>query len=294
MKVGVLGTGLMGQPMGQRLLGAQYPVVAYNRTPEKLAPLREAGAETTANPTDAVRAADCLILMLADATAIERVLLAPEVRAELSGRSVIQMGTIAPEQSRAIQKAVVAAGGEYLEAPLLGSVPQAQSGQLQVMVGASPEQFERWRALLGTFGPEPTHLGPVGAAAATKLALNQLIASLSSAFGLSLGILQHQGVDTEQFMAILRQSALYAPTFDKKLDRMRQRDYARPNFPIQHLLKDADLVLAQASAAGLDTNGLAGVRELLRQARDAGWAESDYAALFEAIAPPSQSAARSY
>jgi 3-hydroxyisobutyrate dehydrogenase len=286
VKVGFLGTGLMGQPMAQRLLDAKLSVVAYNRTPSKLEALRVSGAEIADSPQDAIASSDCVILMLTNATAIQDVLLSEDSRRQLSGRTVIQMSTIAPTESRQIHEAVVAAGGNYLEAPVLGSIPQVKSGELLVMVGASPEQFEKWSDLLKHFGPEPVLMGAVGSASATKLALNQLIASLTSAFALSLGFVQRQGVEVEQFMQILRQSALYAPTFDKKLQPMLEGNYANPNFPTKHLLKDTNLFLTEAESVALNVSSLEGVRKVLEMAQQLGLSEQDYSSLFLAINPP--------
>jgi 3-hydroxyisobutyrate dehydrogenase len=126
---------------------------------------------------------------------------------------------------------------------------------------------------------------PVGSAAAAKLALNQLIASLTSAFALSLGFVERQGVEVEQFMQILRQSALYAPTFDKKLQQMRDRNYANPNFPTKHLLKDTNLFLTEAQSIGLNVSSLEGVRKVLETAQQLGLSEADYSSLFSAITP---------
>ncbi len=275
----------MGQPMAQRLLKAELSVAAYNRTQSKLAPLRALGAEIVDSPENAIAASNCVILMLTNAAAIREVLLSEASRPQLSGCTVIQMSTITPTESREIHEAVVAAGGEYLEAPVLGSIPQAESGELQVMVGATPEQFQKWSEFLKHFGPEPMLIGPVGSAAALKLALNQLIASLTTAFALSLGFVQQQGVDVEQFMQILRQSALYAPTFDKKLQRMLEGNYANPNFPTKHLLKDTDLFLTEAQGIQLNVSSLEGVRQVLEMAQQLGLADADYSSLFAAIMP---------
>lgn len=285
MKVGFIGTGLMGQPMAQRLLDDQVSVVAYNRTPSKLEPLRVSGAEIADSPSDAIASSDCIILMLTNTMAIKEVLLSEDSRQHLSGRTVIQMSTIAPTESRAIHDAVIAAGGDYLEAPVLGSIPQVEAGELQVMVGASPEQFQKWSEFLKHFGPEPRLIGPVGAAAAMKLALNQLIASLTTAFALSLGFVQRQEVDVEQFMQILRQSALYAPTFDKKLQQMLDGNYANPNFPTKHLLKDTNLFLTEAQSVDLNVSSLEGVRQVLDRALQLGLSDADYSSLFSAINP---------
>lgn len=285
VKVAFIGTGLMGQPMAQRLLEAGLSVVAYNRTPSKLEPLRASGAEIVDSPENAIATSDCVILMLTNAAAIGELLLSEASRQQLPGRTVIQMSTITPTESREFGEAVVAAGGHYLEAPVLGSIPEAKSGNLQVMVGASPEQFQKWSEFLKHFGSEPMLIGPVGSAAAMKLALNQLIASLTTAFALSLGFVQQQGVDVQPFMQILRQSALYAPTFDKKLQRMLDGNYTNPNFPTKHLLKDTNLFLAEAESVNLNVSNLESIRQILELTQQLGLADADYSALFAAIKP---------
>ena len=275
----------MGKPLAQRLLSAQLPVVVYNRTQSKLEALREAGAMVVDTPENAIASSDCIILMLSDAPAIEQVLLSENAKQQLKNRTVIQMGTISPSQSQELQKQVQAAGGDYLEAPVLGSIPEAETGKLIVMVGATESQFQQWSNLLQNFGSNTRLIGPVGAAAAVKLALNQLISSLTTSFALSLGFVQNQGVEIESFMEILRQSALYAPTFDKKLQRMLERNYANPNFPTKHLLKDTNLFLDAAREVNLNATSLSGVREILEIAQQMGLSNEDYSSLFEAINP---------
>jgi 3-hydroxyisobutyrate dehydrogenase len=282
-KIGLIGTGLMGLPMAERLIAAGVPLVVYNRTPEKLEPLRVAGATIAPSIPKLLHNSQAVILMLSDAQAIREALLSEEVRQGLGDRTIIQMGTIAPSESRSICDEVIAVGGTYLEAPVLGSIPEVKAGTLLVMVGASVEQFQQWLPLLQHFGSDPLLVGSVGSAAALKLALNQLISSLTTAFALSLAFVQRQGVDGEMFMQILRQSALYAPTFDKKLKRMLDGNFANPNFPTKHLLKDTNLFLTEAEAIGLQVDSLAGVRQLLEIACNLGLAEADYSALFAAI-----------
>ena len=286
MKIGFLGIGLMGQPMAMRLLQANYEVTVYNRTKSKLQPLEEAGA----NPTDAaskvIQQADCIILMLTDAAAIKESILSDQAKSHLANRTIIQMGTIASKESQAIRDEVVAAGGEYLEAPVLGSIPQVKSGELIVMVGSTPAQFDKYRELLQHYSPEPMYVGEVGTAAAMKLALNQLIPSLIGTFSLSLSLVQHQGVDVEQFMEVLRRSVIYAPTFDRKLPRMLERNFTNPNFPTKHLLKDTNLIIDQATELGLNTSQLEGVKQIIQQALIMGLDDLDYSAIYSAINPP--------
>ncbi len=286
MDVGLIGTGLMGLPLGMRVVNAGLPLVAYNRTAEKLEPLRELGAAIAATPEIVLSASEVVVLMLTNATAIRETILSDAGRSQLRGRTIIQMGTIAPAESRAIQAEVEAAGGEYLEAPVLGSIPEAQTGQLIVMVGSTPTQFAAWLDLLQQFGPDPKLIGPVGSAAALKLALNQLIGSLTTAFAASLGLVMAEGIAVEQFMAILRTSALYAPTFDKKLSRMVEHHYANPNFPTKHLLKDMQLFQTAAHPHHIDTSTITAICQILTHALELGLADADYSALFDAVAKP--------
>jgi 3-hydroxyisobutyrate dehydrogenase len=283
MKIGFLGTGLMGAPMVARLLAVGITVMAYNRTAEKLIPLQQLGAKIATSPDQVIKEVDCLILMLTNALAIQEVLGLNSVQSNLNNRTIIQMGTIAPSESTQLRDKIVAQGGEYLEAPVLGSIPEAKNGTLLVMVGATEKQFEQWSNLLTYFGSEPMLIGEVGSAAALKLALNQLIASLTSAFALSLAFLSKQEVNIEKFMTILRQSALYAPTFDKKLTRMLEKNYANPNFPTKHLLKDVNLFLEESEKLDLTAFNLTGVQRILEKALEMGLAEEDYSALYAAI-----------
>ena len=282
MKLGLIGTGLMGQAMAGTFLAADVSMIAYNRTSEKLQPLKDQGVPIADSPTALVSECDCIILMLTDATAIREVLLTTETAPHLSGRTIIQMGTIAPQESQQLQEQILAQNGDYLEAPVLGSIPQAKSGSLQIMVGGTEEQFQQWHSILSYLGT-PFLVGTVGKAATLKLALNQLIVSLTGAFALSLSFVQQEGLDVETFMSVLRESALYAPTFDKKLKRMVAGDYSNPNFPTKHLLKDTQLFLEAAKTEGLTVSSLNGMETILEAAIDLGLADQDYSALFEAI-----------
>jgi 3-hydroxyisobutyrate dehydrogenase len=285
MKLAFLGTGLMGGPMAMQLQHAGHEVTAWNRTVEKLVPLQAVGIQGAKTPTEAISPAEGLILMLSDAAAIAATLLTDVVTPQLSGKTVIQMGTIAPSESQVIAAEVQAAGGEYLEATVLGSIPEAKSGTLIVMVGATPTQFEQWLPVLKCFGPDPQLMGPVGAATTVKVAMNQLIGTLTAAFAMSLALVQQENVSVETFMGIVRQSALYAPTFDKKLGRMCDRNFAHPNFPTKHLLKDMNLFVQAAQGQKINAEVAQSVSQVIQKALERGLAEGDYSAVFEAISP---------
>ncbi|MBE9223243.1 NAD(P)-dependent oxidoreductase [Cyanobacterium stanieri LEGE 03274] len=280
-KVAIFGMGLMGLPMTQKLAKANIPVMGYNRSAEKLEPLKEEKVPVTTNPQKAIDFGDCLILMLSDFSAIKEVILSSNV--SFAQKTVIQMATIAPDESKQLFKEIEARGGEYLEAPVLGSIPQVKQGELLLMVGATPQQFEQWQPLFKNYSPQPTLIGEVGKAAALKLALNQMIAGLTSTFALSLSFLQQQGVSIDIFMDILRDSALYAPTFDKKLTRMVEGNYDNPNFPTKHLLKDINLFLDATEDKSINNIALKAIQSVVQNAMEKGFQNGDYSALVEGI-----------
>lgn len=286
MQVSLIGTGLMGCAMTERLLASGHAVTVWNRTREKTEPLAEMGATVADAPEAAIGAAGITILMLTDEPAIRSVLAPDGTLPDLGERVLLQMGTIGSDQSRRLLEDVTAAGGEYFEAPVLGSRGQAVAGTLLVAVGSTAEQYERWRPLLECFGPDPQRVGEVGQAASVKLAFNQLIASHITAFSLSLGMIRRRGVEVEEFMQILRRSSIYAETFDKKLPRLLERDFSNPNFRQRLLLKDIDLIRTEAEALGLDTAALVGIRRLVDKALAMGLSEDDYSTVYNAVDPP--------
>jgi 3-hydroxyisobutyrate dehydrogenase len=281
MEIGLIGVGLMGFPLAARLVSQGISVRVYNRTLAKVEPLRSLGVTIASQPDDVIRTCDGTVLMVTDAQAISEVLTA-DTNA-LFGRTILQMGTIAPQESIDLQACVESWGGHYLEAPVLGSIPEAKAGTLLVMVGATEAQFQQWLPILALLGSNPIHVGAVGQASALKLALNHLIAGLTATFGLSLKLVQQYDVNVDTFMAILRDSALYAPTFDKKLARMLEHQYENPNFPTKHLLKDVNLFSSAVAQAGLTSDLTRGIQTILERAIAQGLAEADYSAMFEAF-----------
>jgi len=284
MKVALLGTGLMGFPMAERILSSGHQLYVYNRTKEKAEPLRSLGAHLAETPQKAIKESQCVILMLSDEAAICATLFSsPQV--SLKDKTIIQMGTIASSKSIRFGQQVRELEGEYIECPVLGSIKQVKDAELIMIFGGSEDQFSAWEGFLKCFGPNPKRVGDVGQASAVKLAMNQLIVSLASMFSLSLGFVQKKGVKEEAFMDILRISALYAPAFDKKMPRMLNRDYTNPNFPVKHMLKDVNLFLGEARALGLSTEQLEGVKRLYEKALQMELGAGDYSAVFDVINP---------
>ncbi len=282
MNVAVIGLGLMGIPVALRLAERDYHVVAWNRGEEKRKKAEDQGVDVISSLARVIDESDCLLLTLSDYSAIIDTLLSQDISRLLSGKTVVQMGTIAPEESRSLERRLAEHGVRYLEAPVLGSIPEARAGTLIIMAGGADDLFQQVLPLLTSLGPEPALVGGVGQGAALKLAMNQLIASLTTGFSLSLGLVRSEGLDVERFMALLRTSALYAPTFDKKLGKMLDHDYANPNFPLKHLLKDVALFNRVAGQVGIDSRTTAAIEGMLAEGVDE-LGEADYSALYELV-----------
>lgn len=283
MKIGLIGTGLMGKPMGLRLLESGFDLSVYNRTREKTIPLAEKGAKVFDTPAELIIDSDVIILMLAHYEAIKEVLFTEN--AGFNGKTVIQMSTISPRESSELNVKIKQSGGEYLEAPVLGSIPQATKGELIIMVGSTIPQFKSFNNLFDVLGGKVVHAGEVPKAAALKLALNQLIITETAAFAMSLGYVRQTKVDVNIFMDILRGSALYAPTFDKKLERYLNRNFENPNFPVKHLLKDLKLISQNFSYENINNLILEAEKPILQKAIEIGLGEKDYSALYNVIHP---------
>ena len=274
--IALLGTGLLGEAIGCRLLEQGVTLKIWNRTTEKCEPLLKQGAALIENLDGAAKGCQAVITVLRDGP------VSGEVIAELGDLDAVcclPMGTMGISESRQLELQVQGQQGAYLEAPVLGSKPEALKGTLLVMAGGDAALFQQQLPLLQLLSADPKWMGPTGSAAASKLALNQLIASLTHGYSLALRLVQASGLEVERFMEVLRPSALYAPTVDKKLDRMLSNDFSNPNFSTALLRKDLQLFVREATLAGVNAEALAGLVELLTLAKGTPLDAGDYSAL---------------
>lgn len=283
MKIAFLGTGLMGQKMAERLLEKGFNVTVWNRTKSKTENLKMKGADVAQTPSEAIIKSELIITMLSDFNAVCSVLFSEENN--FGGKTVLQMSTIAPDESEILCDRVEQFDGEYLEAPVLGGLGQIPEGKLLPMVGSTKEQFEKWKPFLENFAESVNYMGEVGKGAAAKLACNQLIASLVTSFAMSLGYIQNEKIDVDAFMNVIRQSSYFAPAFDRKLNNMISRDFSNTNFPLKHLLKDINLALKEFFNNGINTIPLEGVKNIFLEAMRRNYSEQDYSALYSIINP---------
>jgi 3-hydroxyisobutyrate dehydrogenase len=284
MDIGILGIGLMGHAFVGRFLSQGYTVRVFNRSPQHIDDLQNTGVIVCDTVDELISSSDTVILMLSNAEAIQT-LLSFDKLTDLKAKTIIQMATISPSQSIQIAEAVISNGGQYIEAPVLGSIPEAKAGTLIIMAAGVPEVFEKSLPVLQVLGKSPRYIGEIGSAAALKLSMNQLIASLTAGFSLSLGYAMKHGVDTDLFMDVVRESALYAKTFDKKLEKYLSRDFGSANFSTQHLLKDICLFIDDARSTGLNTAALEGIERITRDTVKDGFALMDYSSIYQTICP---------
>ena len=293
MDIGIIGIGLMGQAFVERYLSQGYTVSVFNRTPDNIKDLEKSGVTVCAIAEELINLSSTIILMLSNADAINELLLSDEKNAnqqnakqhQLQGKIILQMATISPQQSKQIGDAITAGGGRYLEAPVLGSLPEAKTGTLIIMAAGEKDVFDDALPTLQVLSAAPRYIGETGSAAALKLAMNQLIASLTAGFSLSLGYAIKNGVDVDLFMETVRESALYAKTYDKKLQKYLERDFGTANFSTRHLLKDIRLFINDAKDAGLNTDALEGIERITHMAVENGMETMDYSSIYEAICP---------
>ena len=295
MNIAFLGTGLMGSAMAERVASSKLKVIksgtdvginqigVYNRSVEKTQKLKELGAAIYTDPVEAIKSSEVVIIMLSEYSAINEVLFKNSY-SDFSGKTVIMMSTIASEESKALEEKIKSFGGIYLEAPVLGSTPQAKEGSLFILVGGDKELAEKYESLFEIMG-EYNYLGKVGNASSIKLALNQMIATETAAISMSLGYLLNKGIDINPFMNILRKSALYAPTFDKKLNNYLDDNYENPNFPLKHMLKDIKLIENDFGKASVNTAVLKSMIELISSGVEKGFGDNDYSAMFKTFNP---------
>ncbi len=280
MNIGIIGTGLLGSSIAIKLSKSDNNVYAYNRSREKLEPLKEHGIKILNSPNEIFNYCDYVISVLSDFKAYKNTFSNLE---RFENKIFLQMSTLSPKESIELNNFFKQKNISYLESPVLGSKKEAESGKLIIMCSGEKDIFEKSINILKILSENYKFIGELGKACTLKLALNQLIASLTASFSLSLGIILKSEIETDIFMDILRQSALYAPTFDKKLSNMLNHSFDNPNFPTKHLLKDIDLIKETSENLNLNTSALNGVKVITEKALEMGFDEKDYSAIFEAV-----------
>ena len=272
--IAVCGLGLLGRPIAERLLRSGHDLRVWNRTPEKARPLVDSGAKVARTPAEAAAGADVAITVLSTPEALSEVALGPDGLAEGLGSGSIfaEMSTVGPEAIRNLATRLPT-GIELADTPVLGSVPQAAEGKLDVFVGGTVVAFSRLEPVLRDLGT-PRHIGPLGTGAAMKLVVNSTLFPVVAAIGEALALGDRLGLSQAAVLDVLEISALAASVKSKR-ERIESGTF-EPNFRLDTALKDANLI-------DRATDGefpLARVsRDVLAQAEEAGMGQRDYSAV---------------
>jgi 3-hydroxyisobutyrate dehydrogenase len=203
--IGICGMGRMGAAMAQRLLSVGHPVMVWNRDPARCAPLVAAGASMAATPAEVTAACDTVLSMLFDGPAVAAVYQGPQglLAADARGRLFIEMSTIGPESSQVTARAVQAAGAEFVECPVGGTVGPARDGKLLGLVGGTPQALDRARPILEQLCRRIEHAGPVGAGARLKLAVNLPLLVYWQALGEAMGLVADLEMTPDQLADLM-------------------------------------------------------------------------------------------
>jgi len=281
-KIAFLGMGRMGVPMAGRLVDAGHDVTVWNRTPEKAEPVVRRGARQAATPAEAATGAEVAITMVADPTALRSVVGGADgLAAGLgSGSYHLEMSTVGPETVRELP-GLLPAGVILVDAPVLGSIPQANEGTLKIFVGGTEEAFEEARPLLETLG-SPRRLGELGAGAAMKLVANSTLGALMTGLGEALALGVGLGLEPGDMLEILSDSAI-GVTARSKRSFIEGGRYEPANFTVALATKDMGLVAAAAEENGVRLRLAPAARAWFEAALEAGLGDLDYSAVISAI-----------
>lgn len=275
--IGFIGLGAMGARMAQRLVEAGHPVTVWNRTPSRTEPLAAAGAQVAANPRETAAAGEIVITMVTDASALQEVTDGADgVLAGLSpGAVLVDMSTVGPCAVRDLAQRVPAGVG-FVDAPVLGSVTEAQEGTLRIFVGGEEELFRRIRPVLAALG-EPMHTGGPGSGAAAKLVANSTLFAVICALGEAIALGEGLGLSRDRVFDVLAATPLAAQA-ERRRPTFEEGRYP-PRFKLSLARKDAELVVAAAKEAGIDLRVAEAARSWLADAEEAGSGALDYSAV---------------
>jgi 3-hydroxyisobutyrate dehydrogenase-like beta-hydroxyacid dehydrogenase len=276
--VGLIGLGHMGTAIAERLLDAGFPLVVYNRTAEKAAPLAERGATVAGSVEEVAGRVDVVLTSLADDDALEAV--AGEVVATArSGTLLVDMSTVSPAVSARVAALTEAASVEYLRAPVSGNPSVVRAGNLSFIVSGAADTLARVEPVIRTIGPTIHHVGSGEQARVVKLAVNLMLGGIAELMGEALVLGEAGGVSRADLLEVMGSSAAGAPFVKYKTEPLLRDDFSA-TFTTALMEKDLDLILDAADEQGAEVPIARELRALFRAASEAGYADDDFIALF--------------
>ncbi|MFJ9716971.1 NAD(P)-dependent oxidoreductase [Streptomyces sp. NPDC101213] len=282
--VGFLGLGVMGQPMALHLARSATPLLVWNRTPGRCEPLRAAGAEVAASPAEVFERAGTVFLMLADETALDTVLGrgTPDFAPRVAGRTVVHMGTTAPEHSGGLRDDILAAGGRYVEAPVSGSRVPAERGELVAMLAGDDDAVADVRPLLAPLCRKTFACGPVPGALLMKFSVNLFLITLVTGLAEAFHFADRHGLDRNLLRDVLDAGPMASAVSRGKAPKLLARDFT-VQAAAADVLKNNRLIARAARTAGLASPLLDVCHSLYAETVEQGHGDEDMVAVLRAL-----------
>src|ERR1700687_1513725 len=264
-RIGLIGLGLMGRPMGMNLLKAGHSLTVWNRTTARADELVAAGATLAGSPKEAAASCEVLLTMVSDPPALEGVLWgdsgkdAGALAGLKSGSTYIDSSTVSPVLARKIAAACAERGVRFLDAPVTGGDWGAKKGELVFMVGGDAGTLKAVEPILGVMGKRWFHLGPNGAGQPIKLAMNMILALQVDALAEALALVTGAGLKGEGLVEVMQSSMARSGVLDIKAPNLLNGEY-KPSLPLRLMHKDLGLALDLGNQIGVALPATAAAR----------------------------------
>ncbi|UKT62613.1 NAD(P)-dependent oxidoreductase [Pedobacter mucosus] len=257
VKIGWIGLGNMGIPMAKQLINANYVVTVFNRNKAKENSLKEIGAEIAETPSELIEKVDVVFLMVSDDRAVNDIFDGENglFKSKASNRIIINMSTVSPAISKTMAIKCLEKGNHYLDAPVSGSVKQAETGQLVIMVGGDENVFEKVKPILEKLGKLAMLIGEVGIGNSAKLAINSLLALYAQGLAETVNFANHKGIKTEDLLMLINNAAIGNIFTKIKGEAIATENY-NAAFALKHIVKDLKLAKNEGLSSPLAKTAL--------------------------------------
>ena len=283
-KIGLVGTGMLGEAVGLHLLKSGHSLTVYNRTKSKTSNLEKNGAIISDTPKHVAKSSELVITCVKDTDAVHEILFAEDgiIAGKHDGLVVAEMSTINPSSVIQNSKRLGADGIRSLEIPVMGGPNVAIDGKLVLMASGDKESFERFSQVFNTIANKRFFLGESGSAHSIKLAMNLQISLLALSLSEGITLTKKAGFDPEIFLEILNSTYFSTGMSQNKAFKMIKDEY-QPTFTLKNMKKDLDTIIASAKDFDAKLPIAERANEIYEQALDAGFGEIDYTGILAYI-----------
>ena len=284
VKIGLIGTGMLGEAVGLHLLKSGFSLCVYNRTKSKTKSLEENGAIISDTPKHLAQSSELIITCVKDGDAAEQILFGQDgvVAGKHDGLTVAEMSTINPNSAIQNSKKLNDEGINSLETPVMGGPNVAIDGKLVLMASGDRDVFDKYKQVFDTIANKTFFLGKSGSAHSIKIAMNLQISLLALALAEGITLTKKAGFDPEKFLEILNSTYFKTGMSENKAYKMIKDEF-EPTFTLKNLKKDLDTITAAAKDFGAILPITERANEIYNDALDAGFGEIDYTGILAYI-----------